>query len=352
MKTIHVTASRDYDVLVGPGLLRACGPRIAAVTGACTAAVITESTVAPLYLDAVCASLAEAGFSVIRYVFPAGEESKTLSTYGSVLSFLAENRLTRSDILVALGGGVTGDMAGFAAATYQRGIRFVQLPTTLLSMVDSSVGGKTAVDLPAGKNMAGAFWQPSLVLCDTDALSTLPESVYRDGCAEIVKTGVLAGERLFSAVEKGVDPSRREEIIAACVEFKRSIVAEDEYDTGKRHLLNLGHTAGHAAERLSDYSISHGRAVAMGLGTVVRACARRGLCPADTAERILSALERSGLPTALPYAPKDLAAAALADKKREGDRLPLIVIRGIGDCRIETIPGGEFEIWLQDGGAV
>ncbi len=352
MRTIHVTASREYDVCVGPGLLRECGERIAAVCGTGAAAVVTDSTVAPLYADTACASLERAGFAVSRFVFPAGEASKTLKTYADILRFLAENRLTRADLLVALGGGVTGDMAGFAAATYLRGIRFVQLPTTLLAAVDSSVGGKTAVDLPAGKNMAGAFHQPSLVLCDTDTFSTLPGDVFRDGCAEIVKTGVLAGEELFSLLERGALADRPEEIVARCVEYKRSVVAEDEFDTGKRRLLNLGHTAGHAAELCSGYGVSHGKAVAMGLAAMARACAARGLCPAETAERILALLEKAGLPTALPYGARELAAAAMSDKKREGDRLPLVVIQGIGRCRVETIPGAEFETWLREGGAL
>ena len=352
MKTIHVTASRSYDVCIGPGLLRECGARIVAEAGVGIAAVVTESTVAPLFAETVCASLEKAGFSVVRYVFPAGEASKTLSTYGDILNFLAEHRLTRADLLVALGGGVVGDMAGFAAATYLRGIPFVQLPTTLLAAVDSSVGGKTAVDLPAGKNMAGAFCQPSLVLCDTDTLQTLPGDALRDGFAEMVKTGVLAGEELFSALERESLAAAGEETISRCVEYKRSIVAEDEFDTGKRHLLNLGHTVGHAVELCSRYTVSHGKAVAMGLAAMGRACARRELCRPETAERIAAVLERAGLPTSLPFGAEALAAAAMSDKKREGNRLPLIVVEGIGRCRIETISEGEFTDWLREGGAV
>jgi len=349
---IHVPASRGYDVRIGAGLLESCGEHIAAVTGACTAAVISESAVAPLYADIVCNSLTAAGFRTVRYVFPAGEASKTLSTYGDVLNFLAESRLSRTDILVALGGGVVGDLAGFAAATYQRGIRFVQIPTTLLAAVDSSVGGKTAVDLPGGKNMAGAFAQPSLVLCDPAVLATLPPAAVRDGCAEIIKTGVLSGEALFAALEETPIPAQTEDVIARCVAFKRDVVAEDEFDTGKRRILNLGHTAGHAVELCSDYTISHGHAVAMGLALIVRAAGQKGLCPARDAGRIVSLLERYGLPTACPYGAETLAAAAMADKKRQGSRLPLIVPHGIGDCRIEPIPAEDFIGWLRAGGAL
>ena len=351
MKTITVSASRDYDVCIGAGLLKTCGERLAALPGIRAAAVVTDSIVAGLYADTVCAALERAGLRVCRFVFPAGEAFKTLRTYGELLGFLADNRLTRSDVLVALGGGVTGDMTGFAAATYLRGIRFVQLPTTLLAAVDSSVGGKTGVDLPEGKNMAGAFWQPSLVLCDTDTLKTLPDDVRRDGFAEMVKTGVLAGETLFSRLEQGDGPDR-EEIIAACVEVKRSIVSRDERDTGLRRLLNLGHTAGHAIELCSDYSISHGRAVAMGLGIMVRACARRGLCPAGDAERVLSLLERSGLSVSTPFPAETLAEAALSDKKRTGEGQPLVLVEGIGRCRIETVPREELSGWFRDGGAL
>ncbi len=351
MNTVHVTASREYDVCIGSGLLRECGERIREVTGACAAAIVADSHVAPLYGDAVRRSLEAAGFRVVSYVFPAGEGSKTLAVYGDLLRFLARERFSRSDIVAALGGGVTGDLAGFAAATYQRGVRFVQLPTTVLAAVDSSVGGKTAVDLPEGKNLAGAFAQPSLVLCDTDALSTLPPAVRRDGCAEIIKYGVLAGEDLFSDLERA-DPERlTEDIMTRCVSIKRDVVTNDEFDTGARRLLNLGHTAGHAIELCADYGLSHGAAVSMGLALIVRAAAAMGLCPGPDSRRVCALLERYGLPTETPFRAEALAEAAMADKKRQGGTLPLVVPYGIGDCRIHPIPAESFTDWLRAGGA-
>lgn len=352
MKTIHVTASREYDVVIGAGLLGECGERIAAaVPGAEKAVVYTDTTVYPLYAKRVTDSLKAAGFAVLECVFPAGERSKTLDTWQKMLRFLAENRVSRSDVAVALGGGVAGDMAGFAAACYQRGVRLVQIPTTLLAAVDSSVGGKTAVDLPEGKNLVGAFWQPSLVLCDTGTLQTLPEAVRRDGCAEIIKYGVLDGEALFSALENSLPDTISEDILARCVEIKRDIVAADEFDTGARRLLNLGHTAAHAAELLSDYSLSHGSAVAMGLCAMARACAVRELCTDEDATRIESLIKKCGLPTELPYTAEALAAAALSDKKRAGSTLPIITIEGLGRCAVRKINASDYAVWLRQGGA-
>ncbi len=350
MKTIRVTASRSYDVLVAPGLLEQCGDHIRRVAAPCAAALVTDANVAPLYAGRVKASLERAGYRVATFVFPAGESSKNLTVYGEVLSFLAENRLGRGDIVAALGGGVVGDLAGFAAATYQRGIRYVQLPTTLLSAVDSSVGGKTAVDLPQGKNLVGSFHQPSLVLCDTDTLATLPPVQYRSGCAEAVKCAVLSSESLFGRMEKTPASDMLEDTIAACVEYKRDVVAADEFDTGARAALNLGHTVGHAVEKCSGYALTHGEAVAIGLAVIARAAAKRGVCDAASAERITALLEKLGLPVSTELGAETLFAAALSDKKRQGDRLKLIVPETIGRCRIETIAAGELIGWMCDGG--
>ena len=265
MNAVQVKASREYDVLIGAGLLDRCGELIAAVHKPCTAAIITDDTVNALYGERVEASLAAAGYKVVRFVFPHGEENKNLMTFAAAQNFLAENRLSRSDLVVALGGGVVGDLAGFVAATYLRGIRFVQLPTTLLAAVDSSVGGKTAVDLPAGKNLCGCFSQPSLVLCDYETLSTLPEETFAEGCAEVVKYGVLADEGFFSALEEKGVKGEEEAVITRCVSIKRDVVCADEFDNGERQKLNLGHTVGHAIEQNSNFSVSHGAAVAMGM---------------------------------------------------------------------------------------
>ena len=256
MKTVKVQASKSYDVVIGNGILPCLGAYLGQVTQAKKIAVVSDSQVWPLYGKTVLNALAE--YETFSYVFPAGEESKNGSTYLKLLNFLAENKLTRSDCLLALGGGVVGDLTGFAAATYLRGVDFVQAPTTLLAAVDSSVGGKTAIDLDAGKNLAGAFYQPSAVLCDLDTLNTLPENIFRDGCAEVIKYGVLYDEALFAHLEEKGLGFDQEEVISRCVELKRDVVAQDEFDRGERQKLNLGHTIGHGIEACSGYKISHG----------------------------------------------------------------------------------------------
>ena len=266
MTTIHVTASRDYDVLVQPGLLDDAGAQIAQVLGTGrTAAIVSGETVAGLYAGRLAASLTRAGFRAVTFTYPGGEHCKTLATYAALLDFLAAHRLSRSDLIVALGGGVTGDLAGFAAATYQRGIPFVQVPTTLLAAVDSSVGGKTAVNLTSGKNQVGCFYQPSLVLCDPDTLRTLPPEEYRNGCAEVIKYAVLRSEPFFSELRAVPVSAQVEHVIATCVGMKRDLVAADEFDRGSRQLLNLGHSFGHAVEKCSDYAVPHGCGVAIGM---------------------------------------------------------------------------------------
>ena len=343
MKTVTVSASRSYDIKIGPGLLASLGSEAAALGKAEKIAIVSDSNVFPLYGKTAEESLENAGFSVVSFVFPAGEESKNGNTYLALLSFLAENRLTRSDMLVALGGGVVGDLAGFAAATFLRGIRFIQVPTTLLAAVDSSVGGKTAIDLPAGKNLAGAFCQPSLVLCDTECLNTLPGDIFRDGCAEVIKYGILYEEAFFETLLRDGLSFDREAVIARCVEMKRDVVMEDEFDTGARMKLNLGHTIGHAVEASSNFGLSHGKAVAIGMAIVARA----SHCP-DT-ERILLCLERFGLPTQTEFDAERLAAVALSDKKRSGGTVNLIIPKRIGQCDIVPTPVTELRSFIQAG---
>ena len=352
MRTIHIDASKSYDVLVGHGLLREAGTRIAAVTKSACAAVISDDRVFSLYGDAVCASLEAAGLRTVSYVFPHGESSKNLLEYAKILNFLAENRVTRADALVALGGGVTGDLGGFAAATYLRGIHFVQLPTTLLAAVDSSVGGKTAVDLPAGKNLAGAFYQPDLVLCDLDTLDTLPREIFLDGCAEVIKYGVLGSRPLFDALAEIPSGETLEPVTAACVEMKRSIVQNDEFDRGTRQLLNLGHTFGHAVEASSRFTLSHGKSVAIGMAMIARAACVRGLCSSAVRDAVIERLRHYTLPTECPYPADMLLGAMCADKKIFGSTLGLIVPSEIGVCRILPVPVAELPGWLHDGGAL
>lgn len=338
IQTIQVHTAPPYAVSIGPGLLSACGQRLREVLGACHAAVITDSTVAPLYLGTVTHSLQLAGFAVSSYVFPAGEAHKNFETLSGILEFLAEERLTRTDCVVALGGGVTGDMAGFAAAVYLRGIRCVQLPTTLLSAVDSSVGGKTAIDLKAGKNLAGAFLQPAAVLCDTDCLSTLPADVFADGAAEAIKTGVLSDESLFSLFEDGTLTTAPADVIARCVAYKAGVVERDEKEQNERRLLNLGHTVGHAIEKCSGYSIPHGHAVAAGLAIIARSAETLGWTEEPIADRITACLAKNSLPTGTEYGAAELAHAASADKKRAGADITLVIPKKIGVCELRKMP--------------
>ena len=349
MKAVHVTASKEYEVLIGSGLLSSLGMHAAQIKGVQKVCIVSDSNVWPLYGHIAQRSLEDAGLAVIRFVFPAGEMSKNAATYLELLNFLAENRITRADLIVALGGGVVGDLAGFAAATYLRGIPFIQVPTTLLAMVDSSVGGKTAIDLPAGKNLVGAFYQPKLVLCDLNCLNTLPDDIFRDGCAEVIKYGILYDPVLFSHLAQFGLNFHREAVISRCVELKRDVVAEDEFDTGSRMKLNLGHTVGHAVEAISNYQISHGKAVAIGMAIVARGARKAGFCEDTAAESIVRILNDFLLPVSCGYPAEELALYTMSDKKRSGGTVNLILPRGIGDCVIRPTPTEEIESFIKAG---
>ena len=343
MNTVTVNASTTYEVKISSGLLPKLGAEVSALGKAGKVCIVSDSNVWPLYGNAAKNSLENAGLEVIHFLFPAGESSKNGSTYLQLLNFLAENSMTRSDHLVALGGGVVGDLTGFAAATYLRGIAYIQVPTTLLAMVDSSVGGKTAIDLPSGKNLAGAFCQPKLVLCDTDTLATLPEDIFRDGCAEVIKYGILYDPDLFAHLtEKGLAFDRKA-VITRCVELKRDVVTQDEFDTGLRMKLNLGHTVGHGIEAISNFSLSHGKAVAIGMAIVSRA----SRCP--DGQKILACLERFGLPTTTDYAPEEIYRCALSDKKRSGGTVNLIIPKAIGSCAIVPTPIADLKSFIEAG---
>ncbi len=350
MKTIHVPASKEYDVLVERGLLRRCGALIRSVCPGQSAAIAADETVWSLYGGAVAESLRESGFRVICHTFPAGEQEKTLETYAHVIRTLAAEKMSRSDLVVALGGGVTGDLAGFAAATYMRGIDFVQIPTTLLAAVDSSVGGKTAVDLAEGKNLVGCFYQPRLVICDPDVLATLPEAQFRAGMAEVIKYGMIADEGFLDALIAQPVEEHLEEVIAACVTMKRDVVARDEFESGERRILNFGHTVGHAVERCCGFSLSHGEAVAIGMAVLTRAAVSKGYCGEETLAKLLQALRQYDLPMETACTVEELAAAALADKKRSGEKLHLVIPEGVGKCRVEAVAAESFHDWLSEGG--
>ena len=340
---IPVRVREGYEVVIGGGLLNESGRLIRAALGECRLAVVTDSNVAPLYLPPLIQSLKRAGFDACSFVFPAGEQHKRMDTLSDMLEFFAGERLTRGDCVLALGGGVTGDMAGFAAGCYLRGVRYVQLPTTLLAAVDSSVGGKTAVDLAAGKNLAGLFHQPSLVLCDTDCFQTLLPDEFANGAAEAIKKGILDDESLFSLFEQDQVKQKIDTIVERCVRYKAKIVELDETESGPRKVLNLGHTIGHAIERCSGFTIPHGHAVAVGLAAIARAAETLGWAEEPISARIEAALKRNGLPVSTAFSPEELANAALSDKKRAGGSITLVVPKRIGVCYLKELPINELE---------
>lgn len=338
------TSSLSYEVLVGSNLIDSVGPRVhGAIAPFDAVVVVTDENVAPLYLERVIASFASVIPNVSSCVVPAGELHKNLETYGHILNTMAEAELTRDSLVVALGGGVVGDMAGFAAATYMRGIRVVQLPTTLLSMVDSSVGGKTAIDIQSGKNLVGAFLQPSLVIADVQTLATLDVEVFIDGIGEIVKHAVLADPALFEElaahpVAQSADESYLTHIVARNVAIKRDVVNGDEREHGQRQTLNLGHTIGHAIEAASGYTLGHGHCVAAGLCSIARAAEELGWADKGLSSRIERCTSAQGLPTDSDLSMYALLDQAVHDKKRHGRTVNVVIPERIGQCSLRTIP--------------
>ena len=298
MKSVTVNTSTPYDVLIEKGCLSRCGEFAAKlfVPQKSTAAIITDDRVSSLYLKTVSDSFQKAGFSVCSFVFPNGEDSKSHDTLLQVYDFLIQNNITRTDFIVALGGGVVGDLAGFAAATYLRGIRFMQIPTTFLAAIDSSVGGKTAVNIPAGKNLIGAFHQPSLVVCDPDTFQTLEPQTFADGCAEMIKYAMIWSEDFLKLLENCDINEQIEEIVAYCVDIKRQVVEQDELDSSIRMILNYGHTLGHAIEKVTNHAVTHGHGVAMGMVLITRLGIKLGLCDKALLERLCRILKQYHLP--------------------------------------------------------
>ncbi|MGO4523320.1 3-dehydroquinate synthase [Microvirga sp. 2MCAF35] len=345
---------RAYEILVGRGLIETAGARIAAL-GARAAAIVTDEHVGPLYADALAGALEAQGLRATVVTLPPGEATKSYASLERVCDAVLAAKIERGDLVVALGGGVIGDLAGFAAAVVRRGVRFVQVPTTLLSQVDSSVGGKTGINSRHGKNLVGAFHQPSLVLADTALLDTLPVREMRAGYAEVAKYGLIDDERFFAWCEahwQGVfagGPERDEAVAQSC-RAKAAVVVRDEHENGDRALLNLGHTFGHALERITAYDsarLVHGEGVAIGLALAFRFSASLGLCPAADAARVEAHLSAAGLPTHLTHVPggcgtvDELLDAMAQDKKVKGGALTFILARGIGQSFIA--PGIEAD---------
>lgn len=344
MSLVEVKTHICYDVMIENGLLKRIPSLVPGMTDFSTVCIISDSNVAPLYLDELQKAFEDKKKKVLNYVFPAGEKSKCLSVYSDIVSFLARSGFKRNDLLVALGGGVVGDMCGFVASTYHRGVKFIQVPTSLLAGIDSSVGGKTALDIPEGKNLIGSFYQPIGVYFDIDTLRTLPKNEFENGLGELIKYGVLMGGELWSELNKPrVDFAK---CILLSIQYKANVVEKDEYDTGIRALLNLGHTLGHSLEKLSDFTFPHGLAVAYGLRQIAKASYMHKYCSEKVYHDIVNLLDRFGFPIKTPFTNRALIQEVGKDKKAQSDYINLIVIKGIGNCTMEKFKLCYLEAFL------
>ncbi len=343
------TAHGSYDVVIGRKLdigerLKELIEKRAASSALPKVLLVMDDTVDDLYGEKTIESLTRAGFDVTLAIFEHGEEYKNMQTFEWILERAAEKSFTRTDIFAALGGGVVGDITGFASAVYLRGVDFIQIPTTVLAAVDSSVGGKTAIDLYGGKNLAGAFHQPIGVFLDLDTFNTLPAATKAEGMAEAIKYGMIRDESLLAEFEKD-DPDMAE-ICRRCIQIKADVVHIDEFDTGLRKILNFGHTPAHSIEKLSKYKVPHGNAVAIGMVIMTKLSQKLGLLPANEAaacERLLAILKRYNLPTSTEFSPAELAQAATVDKKRAGDLIDLVLLGSVGEAITKKYPVSELE---------
>lgn len=357
MTRISVKTAPSYDVVIGDGILVSAGREIKRAMPCEKYLVITDDGVPDIYFSELKKSLEKEGAAVLKKIIPRGEKNKNFPTLESILETAAENRLTRGDGMIALGGGVVGDVTGLAAALYMRGVKYAQVPTTLLAAIDSSVGGKTAVDLEAGKNLAGAFYQPSVVLCDVKTFLTLPVQEWQCGMGEGVKYGLLSGGKLWESVKtfyfdknkkcllsrknREFIPVNIAEFVGACVSVKAKIVQEDEREKGLRKILNLGHTVGHAIEKLSAYSLPHGVCVAKGIVRTAEAFPE--YFGQETRNALYGIFSELGIDVSCPYAASELVSAIGADKKNYGNGVSLALIKEPGEPFIKDIEFNELE---------
>lgn len=337
---------KPYDIIIGKDISGVISEKLKECTKAKTVVIITDDNVDKLYSQKVWEIVENAGYRVLKFVFKHGEGHKTMETVCNILEFMAENNVTRSDCVLALGGGIVGDVSGFCAATYLRGIDFIQAPTTFLAAIDSSLGGKTGVNLKSGKNLAGAFYQPRAVICDTRTFDTLPQDNFKEGVAEAIKYGAICDKELFLELMEN-DEWNVEDVIERCVSIKAEIVAVDEFDTGKRQLLNLGHTIGHAIEKCSDYNISHGVAVGIGMAMICKISDNMNWSSENTHPQIVKCLEKNGLPTECDIKAEELLSVMSKDKKRNGDRINLVIPEKIGGCVLKGINVAELKEVLE-----
>ncbi|MDD3350728.1 MAG: 3-dehydroquinate synthase [Eubacteriales bacterium] len=348
MKTLEIASSRPYKVLIGSDLLAEVGTQIKKIGEHEKIAVICDDVTAALFGARLKESLEKSGAVACFFSFPNGETSKNITTLQQIYSFLLREEITRSDLIIALGGGVVGDITGFAAATYLRGIDYVQIPTTLISQTDSSVGGKTAVNLPEGKNLCGCFHSPRLVICDTGLLKE--SFLIREGIAEVIKCALLADPELFSMLENGEVATSLDEIVTRAIAIKGKIVAADEWDVGERQLLNLGHTLGHGVEKCSNFTVPHGIAVAIGMSMILSACVANGLLDESVLKRLHLLYKRFDLPSTYDGATlEEIIRVAFSDKKRFGGDINLIVCSDIGACSIKKMPISQLDAFVRRG---
>ena len=349
MEKVRVTASKEYNVHIGSEFLDSVGEMIAEIKRPCRAVIVSDDNVYSLYGEKVKSSLEKSEFTVFEYIVPHGENSKSVENFIKIQEFCAENNITRTDLFVALGGGVVGDLTGFVASTYLRGVDFVQIPTTVLAMVDSSVGGKTAINLNAGKNLCGAFHQPIAVFADCETLSTLPDETFNEGCAEIIKYGMILDGEFLSFLKDNEIKENIEYVIKRCVEIKRDVVVRDEFEKGERKLLNFGHTIGHAIEKCSNLTISHGNAVAIGMVIATKGAFELGLSYDDYSNVLVPLLQKNNLPTTCDFSADELYKVTLTDKKRSRDVISLIVPEEYGLCKIHKINIEQLKNFIESG---
>lgn len=338
---------REYEIAIGSGLLKKSGETIRKISSAKKAAVVTDSNVGPLYAETLVKSLHDNGFMTTIITIPAGEKSKSAEMLMKLYDEMLDFGLTRTDLVIALGGGVVGDLTGYAAASLLRGIPYIQIPTTLLAQVDSSVGGKVAIDLPQGKNLVGAFNQPKAVIIDTECLKTLNPRVLSDGMAEVIKYGAIKDKNLFELLES-IKTTKElfaniDKIIYNCCDIKRQVVEDDEFDTGGRMILNFGHTFGHAIEKQYNYeTYTHGEAVGVGMIMACEYGEKIGLTKPGTAERMLKIIQNYHLPHEVEISKSELAEAVAVDKKGDGSMINLILLNQIGDVVIKKTEKSDF----------
>ena len=342
-EAIPIKCSSPYNVYIGKNILKSLSELIKKAYSSIL--IVTDDNVDKYYSEIIAENL-KVKFNIYKYVFPHGEKSKSLNEYIKLTEYMSSIGLDRNSLIIALGGGVTGDLSGFAAATYMRGIDFIQIPTSLLAMVDSSVGGKTAIDTPFGKNILGAFYQPQFVLCDTACLKTLPDEFLKDGMGEIVKYGILS-ENIFKKLNTGF-LENKQQIISDCIKLKAEIVANDEFDIGQRQLLNLGHTLGHSLELLSNFTISHGNAVAKGLHMIAEFSYKNNLCSEVAFNKIRKLLQFYNFNLEIPYTYREIFDIIKYDKKKNGEFINLIIPTDIGNCKIMKFSFNQIHQMIQE----